>query len=218
MDNSILLIVFQLVVLLFSVMLHEISHGLMALRLGDQTAKDAGRLTLNPVSHLDPFGSVMLPILLVMTHSPVVLGWAKPVPYNPNALYKDFRYGPLKVALAGPLSNLALALVFGLIVRLGTGILPPVALGFSALIVFINCFLAVFNLVPIPPLDGSKILSSILPPRYAHMIENIGLGGVLVVILFLYFFSSFIYVPSAFFFSLFSGPNGFQALGTLGII
>lgn len=205
MDNSILLIIFQIVVLLFSIMLHEISHGLMALRLGDQTAKDAGRLTLNPVSHLDPFGSIMLPLLLVMTQSPVVLGWAKPVPYNPNALYKDFRYGPLKVALAGPLSNLALALFFGLIIRLGMGILSPITLQLLGIIVLMNCFLAVFNLVPIPPLDGSKILSVILPRPYAQMIENIGLGGVFVVVLFLYFFGSIITVPAKVLFHLFTG-------------
>ena len=205
MDNTILLTVFQLVVLLFSVMLHEISHGLVALRLGDETAKNAGRLTLNPISHLDPFGSVMLPLLLVLTNSPVVLGWAKPVPYNPNALYKDFRYGPLKVALAGPLSNLALALVFGLIIRFGTGLLNPTILGFLAIIVLMNCYLAVFNLVPIPPLDGSKIFSSILPPRYAHMIENIGLSGILVVVLFLYFFGFIIRVPAETLFYLFTG-------------
>ena len=205
MDNTTLLIVFQLVVLLFSVMLHEISHGLMALRLGDQTAKDAGRLTLNPISHLDPFGSVMLPLLLTLTHSPVVLGWAKPVPYNPNALYKDFRYGPLKVALAGPLSNLALALFFGLIIRFGMGFLGSTILGFLSIIVLMNCFLAVFNLVPIPPLDGSKILSAVLPRRYAYMVENIGLGGVLVVVLFLYFFGSVITVPAEALFRLFTG-------------
>src|SRR3989344_7856754 len=108
-----------------SVVIHEVSHGVAAYLQGDKTAKDAGRLTLNPISHLDPFGSVILPILLVLTHSPVVLGWAKPVPYNPNALHKDFRYGPLKVALAGPLSNLALAFVFGLIIRFGFNFLSP---------------------------------------------------------------------------------------------
>lgn len=205
MDNSILLIVFQIVVLLFSVMLHEISHGLMALRLGDQTAKDAGRLTLNPISHLDPVGSVILPVLLVLTNSPVVLGWAKPVPYNPNALYKDFRYGPLKVALAGPLSNLALALVFGLIIRLGIDTLSPALLGLLAVIVLMNCFLAVFNLVPIPPLDGSKILSAVLPRHYAQMIENIGLGGVLVVAIFIYFFGGIITIPAEALFRLFTG-------------
>lgn len=205
MDNNILLIIFQLVVLLFSVMLHEISHGLMALRLGDQTAKDAGRLTLNPVNHLDPFGSIMLPLLLVMTNSPVVLGWAKPVPYNPNALYKDFRYGPLKVALAGPLSNLVLALVFGFVIRLGMGILSPITLQFLGIVVLMNCFLAVFNLVPIPPLDGSKIFSAILPRRYADMMENIGLGGVFVVVLFLYFFGFIITIPAKALFSLFTG-------------
>lgn len=205
MDNTILLNIFQIVVLLFSVMLHEISHGLMALRLGDQTAKDAGRLTLNPVSHLDPFGSIILPLVLVMTNSPVVLGWAKPVPYNPNALYKDFRYGPLKVALVGPLSNLALALVFGFIIRLGMGILSPITLQLLGIIVLMNCFLAVFNLVPIPPLDGSKILSAILPRPYAEMIENIGLGGVFVIMIFLYFFGSIIIVPAQALFYLFTG-------------
>ncbi|MEK7076964.1 MAG: site-2 protease family protein, partial [Patescibacteria group bacterium] len=100
--------IFQLLVLVFSVMIHEISHGYMAERLGDPTARLAGRLTLNPLKHLDPFGSVLLPFLLYYFGSPVLLGWAKPVPYNPYNLHKDYQHGPLKVALAGPLSNIGL--------------------------------------------------------------------------------------------------------------
>src|SRR3989338_11694675 len=100
--NTILLFIFQLVILLFSVMIHEIAHGLAALRLGDETAKLAGRLTLNPLKHLDPVGSFLLPALLALTGSRFIIGWAKPVPYNPAFLYKNFKYGPLKVSLPLP--------------------------------------------------------------------------------------------------------------------
>ncbi|OIO49771.1 MAG: hypothetical protein AUJ39_00430 [Parcubacteria group bacterium CG1_02_42_13] len=205
MDNSILLTIFQLTVLLFSIMIHEVSHGLMALRLGDETAKKFGRLTLNPLKHLDPIGSIFLPLFLFITKSPIILGWAKPVPYNPNALYKDYKYGPLKVALAGPFSNLAVAFIFGLIIRFGSTFFNPIALAFISFIVLLNCLLAVFNLIPIPPLDGSKILTAILPYRYSSVIQNIGLGGIFIVVLFLYFFSNLIWFPAITLFRLFVG-------------
>ncbi|OGY57939.1 MAG: hypothetical protein A3D47_00670 [Candidatus Colwellbacteria bacterium RIFCSPHIGHO2_02_FULL_43_15] len=211
MENNIILIIFQIAVLLGSVIIHEVSHGLMALSLGDETAKDAGRLTLNPISHIDLFGSIILPLLLFVTHSPVILGWAKPVPYNPHALYKDYIYGPLKVALAGPLSNLALAFIFGLIIRLGSSFLSPVTLGFLSMIVFINCLLAIFNLIPIPPLDGSKILTIILPPRYSLALQNIGLGGIIILMIFIYYASDVIWLPAIMLFQLFAGSMGTQA-------
>ncbi|MBI1838945.1 MAG: site-2 protease family protein [Candidatus Colwellbacteria bacterium] len=215
--NNILIPIFQLAVFLFSVMLHEISHGLMALRLGDDTAKSAGRLTLNPLKHLDPFGSIFLPLILFLTNSSVILGWAKPVPYNPNALYKDFKYGPLKVALAGPISNLAIAAAFGLVVRLGAGFLNPIMLAMLSLIVFLNCLLAVFNLIPIPPLDGSKVLAAILPYKYSQILQNVGLGGVFFLMLFVYLFPNIIWVPSFSIFQALVGIGGLNAfLGVFG--
>lgn len=176
----------------------------MALRLGDETAKRAGRLTLNPLKHLDPIGSILVP-LISSSFGGFIIGWAKPVPYNPNALYKDFKYGPLKVALAGPLSNLSLALVFGLIIRFGGALLNPMALQLLSLIVALNCLLAVFNLMPIPPFDGSKILTVILPYRYSFLVERIGLEGVFLVLLVLFFFPHIIYLPATLLFRLFAG-------------
>src|SRR3990167_10917201 len=108
--------IFELFVLLYSVVIHEVSHGLAANAMGDTTAKDLGRLSLNPIKHLDMFGSIILPLALKLLGSPFVVGYAKPVPYNPNNL-DDRRYGPAKVALAGPLSNIALAVLFGLVLR-----------------------------------------------------------------------------------------------------
>jgi Zn-dependent protease len=211
MEGNIILIIYQLVVLLASVIVHEVSHGLMALRLGDDTAKRAGRLTMNPLRHLDPVGSIFLPLLLFLAQSPVVLGWAKPVPYNPDALYKDYKYGPLKVALAGPFSNLALALLFGLIVRFGGGVLSVEALGFLSFIVFLNCVLAVFNLIPVPPLDGSKILSAVLPYRYSMFFERIGFGGVIILMFLLFYASDVIWVPAITLFRIFAGVGGAEA-------
>ena len=207
MDNSIILTIYQIVVLLASVIIHEVSHGLMALKLGDDTAERAGRLTLNPVSHIDPFGSILLPLLLKLGGSPIIIGWAKPVPYNPHALYKDFIYGPLKVALAGPFANIFLALIFGIIGRLGEGFLSPIALGLIGFIVIINSFLAFFNLLPIPPLDGTKILTTFLPPRYADALENIGFAGTFILILFIYYLGGIIAYPALFTSYLFAG-NG----------
>jgi Zn-dependent protease len=158
---------FLIIVLIFSVVIHEVSHGMTANYLGDQTAKYAGRLTLNPLKHLDPIGSVLVPVALVLmaklTGTGIIFGWAKPVPINPSN-FRDQKYGEAKVALAGPAANLAIAIVFGLCLRF----LPLVAT-FSGLylmfayIVYINILLAVFNLIPVPPLDGSHILFTFLP-------------------------------------------------------
>ncbi len=177
----------------------------MALRLGDETAKNAGRLTLNPLNHIDPFGSVLFPLLLKLINSPVVFGWAKPVPYNPFALYKDPKYGPLKVALVGPFSNLALAVFFSLLIRFGENFFGTVVIALFSFIVFLNCVLAVFNLVPVPPLDGSKILTIILPPRYALALESLGNSGILILFLFLYFLSNLVFYLAFNLFGLLSG-------------
>lgn len=184
--------IFQFVVLILSVIVHEVAHGLMALKLGDETAKREGRLTMNPISHIDPIGTILLPLIMMIANSPVMLGWAKPVPYNPLALYKDFRYGPLKVALAGPFSNLAIALAFGMIIRFAAPFFTAGMLELMVVIVFINSILFVFNLMPLPPLDGSKVLSIFLPREYAYRFESIGFGGIMFIFLLLMMFPGFI--------------------------
>ena len=185
---SIAIIIFELVVLLFSAILHEIAHGYMAERLGDDTARRAGRLTLNPLVHLDPFFSILMPLLLFWSTG-IAFGGAKPVPYNPNNL-RDPRKGSLLIALAGPATNLLLAAIFGIIIRtvalVGT---PGTFLDFFGLIVYINLILGIFNLVPIPPLDGSRILFALLPRtettvRVMYMLER---WGFFLVILFVFF-------------------------------
>ena len=156
-------IIFSIIILIFSIVIHEFSHGAVANYLGDPTAKHAGRLTLNPIKHLDPIGSVIIPIILVLTTGKG-FGFAKPVPINPYN-FRDKKYGSLKVALAGPGANLTIALIFGLLLRfllhfdfLSNNIFPP-----FYFIVSINILLAIFNLIPIPPLDGSHILFTFLP-------------------------------------------------------
>jgi Zn-dependent protease len=176
-------IILVIVIVLISVVIHEVSHGYAALWLGDTTALHAGRLTLNPMKHLDFFGSFLLPLLL--SFSGFVFGYAKPVPYNPYNL-KNRRWGELFVAIAGPISNLILALIFGLIIRyvdLSAGV-TSVAL----LIVQINVVLAVFNLLPIPPLDGSKILFALLPGVALKARPTLERFGFFFLIIFIIFF------------------------------
>jgi len=134
----------------------------MAYVLGDYTAKDSNRLSLNPMNHIDPIGSVFLPLVLSMLHLPV-FGWAKPVPINPFN-FSDKKYGPAKVALAGPGSNLLFAFIFGLLLRF-LPLSPGLGVAFS-IAVLINLMLAIFNLIPIPPLDGHHILFSLLPEKF----------------------------------------------------
>jgi Zn-dependent protease len=158
--NRILDPVIFIALLIVAVILHEVSHGLVARRLGDRTAEAAGRLTLNPLPHIDPVGSVLLPAMLAFSGAPV-FGWAKPVPVNPRVFRRPTE-GMALTALAGPISNLALALIAG-------RVLLPVAGGFAADLIWafgiINVVLAVFNLLPIPPLDGSKMLPLFLGDR-----------------------------------------------------
>lgn len=177
---------FKIAVVLFSVVLHEVAHGAIANSLGDSTAKHLGRLTLNPLKHLDMFGSVLLPLLTLATGG-FIFGYAKPVPYNPLNL-NDRRYGPAKVAFAGPAVNLTLALLFGLTLRwlpgaLGSGPLPELL----AFIVLINLTLAVFNLVPIPPLDGHWLLLTFLPARFSAFKQFLLRYGLVLFIFFLLF-------------------------------
>lgn len=163
--ESLLLPAFYIIVVLYSITIHEVSHGLMANSLGDTTARDLGRLSLNPIKHLDMFGSVILPLLLYLTTG-FVIGYAKPVPYNPTNL-SDRKYGPAKVAISGPVSNLILAILFGLVLRFMPDIFSsPIVPQLFKYIVAINLFLAVFNLFPVPPLDGHWLLMTFLPSRF----------------------------------------------------
>jgi len=150
------IIIASFIVLIFSIVIHEISHGSMANQLGDNTAKNQGRLSLNPLKHIDPVGTIMLPLFLFFISSPVLIGWAKPVPVNFNNL-TDKKWGEIKVSLAGPGANLGVAIVCGLLIRF-LPILPESFILILSLAVIYNILLALFNLIPIPPLDGSHIL------------------------------------------------------------
>jgi len=190
MTNQAIFFIYALVVLLFSAILHEISHGFSAKLQGDGTAEAAGRLTLNPLPHLDPFGSIILPFLLALPAlfgAPVIIiGWAKPVPFNPANL-KNKKWGPAFVALAGPSANVLLAVFFGLLIRFfDLSFLPSLGF-FIAIIVWINLLLAVFNLVPIPPLDGSKILFSVLPVSWRDFEFQLERYGFFLILLFVFF-------------------------------
>lgn len=174
-----------IIALILSIVIHEVAHGHMANWLGDPTARLQGRLSPNPLVHIDPLGSVIVPALLFFSGAGFLFGWAKPVPYNPYNL-SDQRYGEAKVAAAGPAVNLLLALVFGILIRLSDVIgLPESALTLFGYIVFINILLALFNLIPIPPLDGSKILPALLPVsvamRYNELMRTVERYGVLVL-------------------------------------
>lgn len=180
---------FLVVVIIFSAVIHEVMHGVAADRLGDPTARYAGRLTLNPFPHLDMVGSILLPLVLAFTGSSFFFAWAKPVPYNPFNL-RPGRFSEAIVAGAGPLSNLVIATLGGIIIRSGAF---ATANSILFLIVVVNVMLFVFNLIPIPPLDGSKILSALLPRSLARgydawrsrmeMNPFMGMGIVLLIIL-----------------------------------
>lgn len=174
--------VFFILILLVSVVIHEVSHGYMAEQLGDPTARLQGRLTLNPIPHIDPIGSIAVPALLIFSGAGFVFGWAKPVPFNPYNL-RNGKWGPALVAVAGPASNIVIALIFGTALRFNE------LLGLSSafqeiffIIVLLNVLLAVFNMIPVPPLDGSKVLAAFLSYKYAGLIESMERYGFLVLI------------------------------------
>lgn len=179
--------IFLYLIIILSAVFHEYAHSLMAYKLGDTTAKDSGRLTLNPLVHLDLWGTVIIPLFLLFT-SGIFIGWAKPVPYNPYNL-RDQKYGSLKVALAGPGANLLLAIILGLPLRflslenltLSSNFLS--FLFYLKFIVYINIFLALFNLIPFPPLDGSKIFFTLFPSSLKYFLEMGFLGIFLALIL-----------------------------------
>ncbi|MCK4533665.1 site-2 protease family protein [bacterium] len=177
-----------LVVLLFAVVIHEYAHGWMAYLCGDATAKYSGRLTLNPLAHIDPFMTILMPIIFYFTLG-FAIGGAKPVPINPYNFRNPHR-DIIKVSLAGPVSNFILAVIFALLVWLMKiiGLYGGLLSRIFEFSVFLNLLLGVFNLIPIPPLDGSKILIAVLPRQYAYRVENIGMFGIILVILFINLF------------------------------
>lgn len=177
----------SIIILLFSVIIHEVMHGVVALKFGDQTAERAGRLTLNPIPHIDLFGTILLPALLIFTGSPILFGWAKPVPVNPLN-FSNLRKGELLVSAAGILANFGLAILAALIFHV-LNALPqtfPALLGsLLRFMVLINLVLGIFNLFPIPPLDGSKILLSQLPYNLAKSYSRIEPYGFLILLILL---------------------------------
>jgi Zn-dependent protease len=192
MGSQILLI---LPVLLFSVVMHEYAHGWMARREGDNTAAMLGRLTLNPIPHIDPFGSIILPLLLVFSRSGIFFAWAKPVPTNPRN-YRNFRRGTFLVAIAGVVVNLILAVVltFATVAVFHLARLLPALSGPLDILrqmvhagIYLNLMLAFFNLIPVPPLDGSHILYLLLPPKLGMQYRSIGFMGIFIVILLMNF-------------------------------
>lgn len=185
--------------LIMSIVLHEMAHGYAANALGDPTARLQGRLSANPLVHIDPLGSVILPALMLLGGTGLLFGWAKPVPYNPYNLNNQ-KYGEALVAVAGPAMNIAIALIFALLIRSADVIgLNAAFVGLATYIVYINILLALFNLIPFPPLDGSKILPIVLPLSlrlsYQNFVRKMEGFGFMATILFLFVFIYLLWAP-----------------------
>jgi Zn-dependent protease len=187
---------YVLPILLFSIVVHEVAHGWVALWLGDPTARDAGRLTFNPIPHIDPIGSIAIPLLSYISAGSVFIAWAKPVPVNP-AHFRNFHRDDILVSIAGPFSNLLMAVFCSIFYILSVHILGSLmsaesdlqrematfVISMFAAGITLNIFLAVFNLIPVPPLDGSHVLSLLLPEKIGEQFRQIGFFGILIVIM-----------------------------------
>ncbi len=185
MINDVAIIPLQILALLYAIVIHEWAHGFAAYKMGDNTAYYMGRLTLNPIRHMDLFGTVLLPLLLIVTRSPILFGWAKPVPVNPNN-FRDFKKGEVVVSLAGVTANILSALLFTALVFIlrhfsGMPLIQPMIFFFIIASV-INVILFAFNLIPIPPLDGSHILMLLLPPKQAMVFNRIAPYGFIIIL------------------------------------
>lgn len=182
-----------IVIIILSIIFHEVAHGYVANMLGDPTARLSGRLTLNPLPHIDPVGSLLLPSILLLSGTPFLIGWAKPVPYNPYNL-RHGKWGEALVAAAGPLTNIAIAILAALLIRIG--FVSMAWLGLAVIAIYANIALAIINLIPIPPIDGSKILRAFLPysaaaaygnlERMTYALGPVGLVGVLLLFVFVF--------------------------------
>ncbi len=176
------ILAFSIVILLFSVIVHEVMHGFVALQFGDHTAENAGRLTLNPIPHIDLVGTILLPALLILSGSPIFFGWAKPVPVNPLH-FRDIRRGEFFVSIAGIGANVALALLAAVLYHILNQFYPqPILLQLLLVTTYLNLILALFNLIPIPPLDGSKVLLSQLPLNLARSYQQLDRFGYIILI------------------------------------
>jgi Zn-dependent protease len=203
-----MLTILPIVILIFSVIFHEVSHGFMADLLGDPTPRLQGRLTLNPIKHIDPIGSIIVPIITSLAG--FTFGWAKPVIYNPYNL-KNRRQGEFLIAAAGPAANLAIAIIFSLVIRLtasGAAIMTPF-LEVASYIVLINIVLAVFNLIPLPPLDGSKLFLAFLPTQYGRLRFTLERFGPIFVLLAVFFLWQIVSPVVPWVFQIFTGVNLF---------
>ncbi len=204
--------IFYVIVLIMSVVIHEFAHGYTAYLFGDHTARLSGRLTLNPIKHLDLWGSIIIPLILIISHAGFVIGWAKPVPVNPDNLKKG-RWPSILVSISGILANILLAVIFGLLIRfapsLGFPIYDPASPHpfyiITQTIVLLNLILALFNILPIPPLDGSKILFELLPTKFRYIETFLERWGIFIMLIFIFFIWKYI-APIVFFaFSFLTG-------------
>lgn len=199
-----LLLIFSFLILIMSVVIHEVAHGIAAYWQGDPTAKLAGRLTLNPVKHIDPIGSILVPLICYLLPGGIMLGWAKPVPFNPYNL-RNKKFGEAIVAFAGPASNILIATIFGLFLRFYGADLMLHTQTLLVTTVYTNLILAVFNLVPLPPLDGSKILYSLFPLKIGEFFRKVESYGFIVTFIFILLFVQVLQPVVAFLFRLIVG-------------
>lgn len=207
MQTDLLFHIIEIVIIIFSIVIHEVAHGVMANALGDPTAKREGRLTLNPISHIDPVGSIIVPLMSLFGGG-FMFGWAKPVPYNPHNL-KNQQWGEALVAVAGPATNLLTAAFFGILIRVADSqhFVSTAFFTVAGTIVVSNIVLAIFNLVPIPPLDGSKVLFSLLPyhTRHNQIFVFLEQYGLILVLAFAFFMFPVLLPVIGFLFKLLTG-------------